>query len=103
MVKRVVFVGEVGNEDVELAVVIVVAGRHAHAALLAAILIHRSARIESDLFKRAVAFVSVMKVRRRVVCDKDIDQTVVVEVAGENAESVIAIRVRSRLLVSKRQ
>ncbi len=64
MIKRVVFVGEVGNEDVELAVVIVIAGGHAHTALLATIFVDRRARWESDLFKRAVAFVAVMKVWR---------------------------------------
>ena len=48
---------------------------------------------KSDLFERAVAFVAVMKVRRRVVGDKDIDQAVVVEVAGDDAETVITVRV----------
>ena len=103
MIKRVVFVGEVGDEDVELAVVIVVAGGHAHAALLAAVFIDRGARSEPDLFKRAVAFVAVMKIRRRVVGDEDIDQAVVVEVAGEHAEAVITVRVRRRRPLSKRR
>src|SRR3569832_761938 len=62
MVKRVVFVREDGDEDVELAVVIVVAGGHAHASLLAAILVDRSARAGSDFLGRAVAYVSVVEV-----------------------------------------
>ena len=103
MVKRIVFVGEVGDEDVELAVVIVIAGGHAHASLLAAILVYRSARAKSDLFKRAVAFVPVMKVRRRIVCDKDIDQTIVIEIAGEDAEPVVSVVVCRRPPVLKRQ
>src|SRR6185369_5461456 len=98
MIKRVVFVGEVADEDVELAVVIIIAGGHAHAALLAAILVDGGARAEANLFERAVAFVSVVEVWRRVVGNKDVDQTIVIEIAGENAETVITIGVRNARL-----
>src|SRR6185369_2984556 len=93
MIKRVVFVREVRDEDVELSVVVVVTRRRAHASLLAPILIYGCAGAKADLLKRAVAFVSVMEVRRRIVGDEDISQTIVVEVAADDAESVIAVRI----------
>src|SRR5215218_5767265 len=98
MVKRVVFVGEVRDEDVELAVVIVVARSHAHTTLLATILVHGSAGAKPNLLERAVALVSVMEIRRRVVGDKDVDQAVVIEIAGENTETVISVRIRDARL-----
>src|SRR5688500_7232591 len=66
---------------------------HSQASLLAAVLIHRGAGVESDLLERAVAFVSVVEVRRRVVSDKDVDLTVVVEVAGDYAEAIEPVRI----------
>src|SRR6185369_1685376 len=98
MIKRVVFVGEVSDEDVKLAVVIIIAGGHAHAALLAAVLVDGGAGAEANLFERAVSFVSVVEIRRRVVGDKDVDQTIVIEIAREDAETVITVGVRNARL-----
>src|SRR5687768_13860895 len=92
-IQRVVLVGEVGNEKIDFTVVIIISGSHSHASLLAAVLIHRGAGVESDLLERAVAFVSVVEVRRRVVSDKDVDLTVVVEVAGDYAEAIEPVRI----------
>src|SRR5580765_7894637 len=54
-VERVVIVVEICDKQVQLLVMIVVPYSHAHASLLAAVLVSGSARCEANLLERAVA------------------------------------------------
>src|ERR1700676_3631147 len=61
MEKRVVVVIEVCLEDRKPALVVVISDRHAHAPLLAAVLVDRRTGAESDLFERPVSVVVIQK------------------------------------------
>ena len=98
MVERVVVVVEIGYEQVEPPVMVVVAYCYAHASLLAAVLVDCRARRKSDLLKRAVPVIVVEEIRRRVVSDKNINQTVSVKVAANDSQPIITIRVRDASL-----
>ena len=80
--------GEVGLEDVDAAVAIVVADGDAHARLRPAVLAVGAAGLEPDVGQRAVAVVAIERARARVVGDVEIDPAVVVEVEGADAEAV---------------
>src|ERR1044071_9055025 len=58
-VQRVVVVVKVGDKQIQLSVMIVVAQRHTHGSLLAAILINGGSRLKPDLLKRAVTVIVI--------------------------------------------
>ena len=89
-IERLVIVGEGGVEDVELAVVLVVADGDAHGGGLAAGLIERIARGVAHIFKGAVAFVEIKIIGRGVVADEQIGLAVVVDVDEDRAQAVVA-------------
>ena len=72
---------------------VVVAYCHTHAALFAAVLVYCRAGGKAQIFEGAVAVVVVVKIRRRVVGHINIDQTILVKVAANDAHSVVALRI----------
>ncbi len=73
VVKSVVVVIEICNEQIEFAIVIIVAQRDSHASLLAAVFIYRRTGIETNIFESPVTIIVIEKVRCRIVCDVDVD------------------------------
>ena len=91
-IKRIRVAGEIGLEDVQISVAVVVGRRGAHARLLAAVLVHCESAHEPRLFKCPVAFVVKEQTGRRVAGDIKIGPAVIIEVAGQDGESVILMR-----------
>src|ERR1044072_1259056 len=100
VVKGVVIVVKIGDKQIEVAVVIVVGNGYTHGALFAAVLVHRRAGKKPDLLKRTIAIILVEEIRRRVVGDKNIYETVLIEVATDHTHTIIAIRIRHAGLFS---
>src|SRR5215216_3024563 len=73
---------------------VVVADGDPHAGLLAAIFIDRRARYETDVFERAVAFVLIQEVGRRVVRDEYVYEAVAIEIAADYTHPVVPVGVR---------
>src|SRR5687768_6996898 len=71
-VKDVVFVVEVGYEQVKLSVMIVITQGSPHATLLTPALVYRSSGNKCDIFGSPVTVVMVEEVWRRVIGRKDI-------------------------------
>ena len=80
--------GEVGLDDVEGAVAIVVADADAHARLRLAVLAVGAAGADADVGERAVVVVAIERARVRIVRDVDVGPAVVVEVERADAEAV---------------
>ena len=87
-VEDVRVVGEVGLEDVDVAVEIVVADAQAHARLFHAVLAQRHAALERFLAERAVVLVAEEPARGRVAGDVDVGPAVVVVVGGHGGHRV---------------
>ena len=87
-IQHVRVVSEMGLEDVEVAVEIVVADCHSHAGLLDAVLAERDAAFERFLAKRAVVLVAKEPARRRVARHVDVGPAVVVVVGGDSRHRV---------------
>ncbi len=83
-------VGEVGLEDVEAAVAVVVGHRRAHSRLRAAVFIERSAGYHGHVGEGSVAVVVVQNARRTVARDEDVGPAVVVVVERGDAERIVA-------------
>src|SRR5881628_3669945 len=94
MVKSIVVVVEVSNEQVEFAVMIIVAQRDSHASLLAAVLINCRTRRKGNVLKGSVAVVVIKKVWRRIVCYIDVYQAIAVKIAGNHAQPIEPVWIR---------
>ena len=81
-------VGEVGADDVEPAVAVVVGDADAHAGEGDAVLVERAAGGDADLAEGAVVVVAVEQARRGVAGDVDVGPAVVVEIAADGAHAV---------------
>src|SRR4030095_6282397 len=81
-------VGEVGLDDVEQSVPVVVAESQAHTRLLHAIVVVCKAGVDATLGKCSVAIVVVKQATRGVRCDVDILPAVCVQVGGKHTERV---------------
>ena len=84
-------VGEIGLEDIELAVAVVVAGGGTHAGLLAAVFVQGRPGHDTLLGKRTVPTVVKQQAGGGVASDKDVGPAVVVVVAGEDGEAVVTL------------
>jgi hypothetical protein len=93
VIERIVLVCEVSHKEVELSVVVIIGDCHAHASLLAAVLVDGSAGNKADFLKAAVALILVEEIRRRIVGNVKVNESVRVEVARNDAQPVIAFRV----------
>src|SRR5262245_29653398 len=80
--------GEIGLEDVDRAVAIVVAEREPHPGLRLAVLAVSTAGRHGNVFERAVALVPIERARVRIVRHVQIDPPVIVEVERADAEAV---------------
>src|SRR5688572_3689214 len=87
-VERRYLVGEVGTNDIEPTVAVVVANPDTHARHSRAILVEGATRRNADLAERAVVIISIEQTRSRVARDIDVRPAVVVEVGGCGAHSV---------------
>ena len=92
MIQRLAFVGEVGSEDVEPAVAIVVGRGGAHTGERVAVVVESCSPHRRFIGEGTIAAVDVKNGRRLVAGYVDVGETVVVEVAGQYAESVIVRR-----------
>ena len=84
--------GEIGLEDVDGPVAIVITDRDAHAGLRFAVLAVGAARRDADVRERAVRVVQIQRAWIRVVGHVQIDPAVVVEIERADAEAVGALR-----------
>ena len=84
-------VGEVGLEDVEPAVAVVVGHRRAHSRLRAAVFIERGACDDGNVGEGSVAVVVVQNARRAVARDENVGPAVIVVVERGDAERVVAV------------
>ena len=85
-VEIVALAGQVGDEQILVAVVVGVAGVHAHAGLGLAVGAERGARQQPEVLERAVLLVHPQQVRLAVVGDVEVDPAVAVEVGGRHAQ-----------------
>ena len=86
MVECICFVGEVSDEDVQRAIVVVVTEIDPHSTFCHTVLVIRCARKGTDVHKTPIADVAVEKIRRCVVGDIDINTSIVVVVPAGNTE-----------------
>src|SRR6185369_17371225 len=84
----------------KFSIVIVVTNGHTHAALLTAILVYSGACQKPDLFEGSIALVSVVEIWGRVVGNKDINQTVIIEVTRNDTQPVETVIVRHACLLT---
>src|ERR1022692_1050484 len=83
---------EVGLEDVEVTIAVVIRGSRAHARLFPAILVDGEARGEADLLKRPVSLVGEVQTGRRIAGHKEVGPSIVIEIAGQDGEAIILAR-----------
>ena len=86
-IERCSLAGQVGDEEILVAVGIEVAGVEAHARFRLAIAVQRRARQQRDIPERAVALVAPELVWRAVVGHVDVDPSVAVEVGGRDCRA----------------
>src|SRR6266851_5414468 len=93
VIKGVVVVVEICDKQIEFAVMIIVTKSDSHASLFAAVFIYRGTGVETNVFEGAVAVIVVKEIRRRIVCDIDIDQAIAIKIAGNNSQSIVTVRI----------
>jgi hypothetical protein len=93
VVEVVLLVHEVGDEDVEPAIVVVIAKVHAHGAFGISFGAQGRAGLHADVGKRAIVIVMVKIIRAGVIRDVEIGPAVVVIVAPDDAETVVGVGV----------
>src|ERR1700674_3701875 len=92
-VKGLVIVGEGGDEEVKLAVAIVIADADAHGSLCAAFFVNGEAAEVAYVLERAVVAVAVEIVRSGVVGDDQVQPAIVVEIGEDGSEAVATFAV----------
>src|ERR1043166_1528524 len=80
--------GEVGLDNVELAIAVVIACRHAHAGLRLAIGAVRRAGFNRNVREGAVSIVPVQRRRGRIIGHVNVGPAIVVEIRHEHTETV---------------
>ena len=90
-IKRVVLLGEVGDEDAQPAARVVVGDRHAHPALLGAVLAHGNPHEEPRFLEGPALPVDVEVVGGRVVGDVEVEPAVAVHVDPGDAKAEVAV------------
>src|SRR5260370_17943742 len=89
-IERSGVVGEIGFENIELAVAVVVGNGGTHAGLFAAIVIEGSASGHGEIGEGSVAIVVIKDAGGAVAGNIDIGPAIVVVVEGGDAGSVVA-------------
>src|SRR2546421_11096861 len=93
VIESIVIIVEVRNEQVEFAVVIIIAECHAHAPLLTSVFIYRHTCGKPNILEGTVPIVVIEKVRSRIIGDKDIHQTIAIKIARNYTQSVVPARI----------
>src|SRR5579872_3263542 len=91
VVERRRIVGEVGFEDVEAAIAVVVGDGCAHAGLLAAVFVEGGAGGDGYIGESAVAIVAIQNARRAVAGYVNVGPAVIIVVKGRDAQCIMAI------------
>src|SRR5579863_2927949 len=91
-IKRIGIAREVSFKYVKASVAVVIGRCCAHARLLATILVHSQPAYQTCLFKCPVVLVAKKQAGRRVAGDIKIGPAIIVEVAGQDCESVVLTR-----------
>ena len=81
---------EIGDEEIEIAVLIVVAARQTHATLFATVLAVRGRRQERYVRKSALV-VAVEYIRRRIIGNVNVQVAVLVPVAGQRGKTIVLV------------
>ena len=89
-IERGSVVGEIGFENIELAVAVEIGDGRAHAGLLRAIFVEGRAGNDGDIGKRAIVIVVIENAGSAVAGDVDIRPAVIIEVESGDAESVVS-------------
>ena len=93
MEQHLVVVAEVGDEEIDQAVVLVVAGGNAHGRDLAPVLVQREAGHIALVVEGAVALVDVEEIGLGVVAHHQVRLAVAVDVDKDGGEAVVAVLV----------
>ena len=91
VVERGGIVGEIGFEQIEFAVTVVVGNGRAHAGLLAPVVVESGAGDDGNVAERAVVIVVVKNAGRAVARDINVRPAVVVVIKSGNAERVVPV------------
>ena len=89
--QNVIVVGKVGVDDIETAVVQVIAGGNAHVRNLAPALVERIAAHIAVVLEGSIALVDVEIVGRGVISHQQVGLAIVIHVGKERAQSVISV------------
>src|SRR5260370_33535836 len=82
LVERVALVGEIRDDQVRPAVIVIVGEVDAHAGVGAAGTVNGNLREQADLFERSVAYAVLKKFDHRIVGYGQIDMSVAIEVSN---------------------
>ena len=88
-VQGIVLAFKVGDKDIEVAIVVVIADRDAHAPLFGAVAAIGHARAEALVHKGSVALILVQIIGRRVVGDENIGPAIAVEIAKNDPVPIV--------------
>jgi len=83
--------GEIGFDEIEIAVKIVIGSGNAHAGLGLTVGAERTTSFDGDVRECAVLFVLIERARGGVVSDVNVRPAIVVEIGGEDTETERAI------------
>src|SRR4029077_19476186 len=92
LIESVALVGEIGDDQVGPAVIVVIGEVDAHAGISAAVAVDGYLRRQTHFFKRAITLVVVEELDHGVVGDKEIDVAIAIVVRQRNAESFASLR-----------
>ena len=91
-IQRMGVAGEIGFEDVEVAVAVVIGGGDSHASLGLAVGAEGGAGVNANIHKFSVLLVLVKSAGGGIVGHVDFRPAVIVEIGGEHAQSVGPVR-----------
>src|SRR5260370_11422017 len=92
LVERVALVGEIRDDQVRPAIIVIVGKVDAHAGVGAAVTVNGNLREQPDLFEISAAFVLLKKFDHRIVGYGQIDMSVALEVRNGDAEALARFR-----------
>ena len=96
-------VGEVGFENVEPAVAVVVADANAHAGLLVAVVAVGASGDDGDIGERAVVIVVEQHAGLRVDGDVNVGPAVVIEIVGDGGDGIARAGLQDARLSRRRR
>ena len=88
-VEGIILAFKIGDKNIEVAIVVVIANRRAHTPLFGAVAAIGHARTEALVHKGAVALVLVQIVGSRVIGDENIGPAIAVEIAEDDPVPIV--------------